>query len=112
LKTVKKLRKNAKSFDKLRTRRSKVVEKLRKKLKKSDDFSRIASRVLRTAKRDFLATDGHRLTQFLDTDCADYAEGFLVSFVYLTNFVTKASFVTKLCLRPQGRIKWPSYEAD
>jgi hypothetical protein len=26
----------------------------------------------------------------------------LVSFVFLTNFAPKASFVTKLCLRPQG----------
>ena len=67
-------------------------------------------------------------TNFLDADFAGYAEGLLrlrsgrrlVSsfdlaqdkFVFSANFAPKASFVTKLCLRPQGHIKWPSYEAD
>ncbi|MFA5271638.1 MAG: hypothetical protein WC412_04780 [Candidatus Omnitrophota bacterium] len=39
---------------------------------------------------------------FFATESAEGTEGFLVSFVYSANFAPKASFVTKLCLRPQG----------
>jgi hypothetical protein len=39
---------------------------------------------------------------FFDADYAENAE-FLVSLVFLANFALKASFVTKLCLRTQGR---------
>jgi hypothetical protein len=47
-------------------------------------------------------TDFTDLHCFFDADCAENAEMFLASFVYLANFAPKASFVTKLCLRPQG----------
>jgi len=38
---------------------------------------------------------------FFATEDTETTE-FLVSFVFLANFAPKASFVTNLCLRPQG----------
>jgi hypothetical protein len=75
-------------------------------LKKMDFLEKVAAILI-----EVLATDGHRLTLFLDADCAEGAE-FLVSLVYLANFAPKASFVAKLCLRPRGHLTIPLCEAD
>jgi hypothetical protein len=45
-----------------------------------------------------------RITGFLDADFAENADRFSVSFVFSVKFSPKASFVAKLCHRPQGHI--------
>jgi hypothetical protein len=54
-----------------------------------------------------LTTNEHEWTLFFDADFAGYAGRFLVSLLYLANFAPKASFITKLCLRPPGHFAMP-----